>query len=465
MNKSVIKIKGMHCRSCEILIEEELKKVKGIKYVQANFRKNQVKYAHESKINYSEVENAISNAGYKIGGQSQKWISLRRQDYSDLVLALMVLSAVYLLFRYLGFTGFNFGKITQPQSLAIVLLVGLTAGVSTCMALVGGLVLGISARFSEKNPESTTIKKFRPHIFFNLGRILSFFVLGGVVGQIGKAFQISSFLLGLLVIIVGIVMLILGIQLVEIFPKISSAHFSLPSGIAKLLGINKNQEKEYSHTNSFIIGALTFFLPCGFTQAMQIYALSTGKFISGAMIMSIFALGTTPGLLGIGGITSIVKGAFAKKFYKFAGLLVIMLAILNIRNGINLSGLQSLSFAKSNIVSNVSTPKNSNNGNQKVDDNIKDSNKDRNIQIVNMTQSERGYNPNYFKVKKGVPVKWVVNSTSPYTCASALVSRQLGINQFLNEGENDFEFTPQNSGTIAFSCSMGMYRGEFEVVD
>ncbi|NCP77121.1 sulfite exporter TauE/SafE family protein [bacterium] len=41
-------------------------------------------------------------------------------------------------------------------------------------------------------------------------------------------------------------------------------------------------------------GALTFFLPCGFTLAMQAYAITTGSFITGALTMMAFALGTAP---------------------------------------------------------------------------------------------------------------------------------------------------------------------------
>jgi sulfite exporter TauE/SafE len=162
----------------------------------------------------------------------------------------------------------------------VVLIVGLTAGISTCMALVGGLVLGISARFSEKHPEASPAQKFRPHIFFIIGRIISYFILGGVIGLLGKAFQLSGPSLGFLTIIVGVVMLILGAQLTEIFPRLSNGGLTLPSSISKFLGIKKHHQKEYSHTNSVLTGALTFFLPCGFTQAMQLYAMSTGKFLN-----------------------------------------------------------------------------------------------------------------------------------------------------------------------------------------
>ena len=76
-----------------------------------------------------------------------------------------------------------------------------------------------------------------------------------------------------------------------------------------------------------------------------------------------------------------------------------------------------------------------------------------------------GYNPSKFTIKKGVPVKWIVTSESIYSCASSIVSQQLGIRTSLKLGENIFEFTPTQVGTIRFSCSMGMYTGSFNVID
>jgi plastocyanin len=248
-------------------------------------------------------------------------------------------------------------------------------------------------------------------------------------------------------------MLVVGLQLTELFPRLSNVSFSLPSGISNFLGLKKQNNKEYSHLNSMLIGALTFFLPCGFTQAMQLYAMSTGSFWSGALIMGVFALGTAPGLLSIGGLTSIAKGPFARRFFKTAGVLVVALAVLNISNGLNLTGLGAGLFTratKTTSASNISDP------NVKIENGV---------QIVSMDQTASGYSPNHFTIKQGIPVKWVITSYDQTTCAGDLYSKQLNIRTFLKAGENDFSFTPDEAGTITFMCSMGMYRGSFDVVN
>jgi sulfite exporter TauE/SafE len=323
--------------------------------------------------------------------------------------------------------------------LIVALLVGMVAGISTCMALIGGLVLGLAARHAEQHPESTALQKFRPHIYFNIGRVLGFAFFGGVIGLVGQAFKPSNNLLGMLTVLVGVLMIFFGLKLVEIFPVLRDKSITLPSGIARFFGLKK-EVKEYSHRGAVITGVLTFFLPCGFTQAMQLYAISTGSFWQGAIIMGLFAVGTAPGLLGIGGLTSIFKGHKARIFFMTAGLAVIILGLVNIDNGSRLFGRRADNKAA-----------------------IESANKA--VQEVYMTQTRTGYSPNIFTIKKGQPVKWVIKSTTSLSCAAYLVMPKYGISKSLRTGENIITFTPVETGEIQFSCSMGMYRGKFIVVE
>lgn len=459
MNKTTIDIAGMHCRSCEILIEDKLTAIPHVERTVVNYKKGTAEIHYESKKpNMHDVEQAVKEAGYSVGQNDEidgdrPFFSRNRQDYKDLIMAFAILIGLYIVLKNFGLTNINIGASTSnPSSLPVVFLVGLTAGLSTCMALVGGLILGISARHAEIHPEATPMQKFRPHLFFNIGRIASYTVLGGTLGSLGSFFQLSGSTMGVLIIIVGVVMLMLGMKLVGIFPRMENSGLMLPKGISRFFGIKTHHTKEYSHGSSMVTGALTFFLPCGFTQAMQLYAISTGSFVQGALIMGVFALGTAPGLLSVGGLTSVIKGIFARRFFKFSGLLVIFLALFNISNGYNLTGWQlGLNSDAKNV---PSVPVN--------DPNVKLEN---GVQVVKMTEGPSGYSPNKFTIRKGVPVKWVVDATAPFSCASSLMVSKLGIRKSLTAGENTIEFTPTETGSIPFSCSMGMYTGVFMVVD
>jgi uncharacterized protein len=452
MEKKIVPIIGLHCRSCEILVEDELSKIPGVTQVEVNQKKGRAIIYSSKQIDDINIEKAVTNAGYTLGYDVVKpWLSSNIADYIYVLIYGVIIIVLYFIAKEIGLFNLLLKTSNNFYSLSIVFLVGITAGLSTCMALVGGLVLGISARFAEKHINVSPLQKFTPHLFFNIGRVISYFVLGSVIGYAGSFFQLSPLILGILIILVGIIMLIVGLQLTELFPRLSTINITLPKGISRIFGIQEHSQKEYSHKNSFILGALTFFVPCGFTQAMQLFAISSGNAITGALTMGIFALGTTFGLLGIGGITSIIKGTVAKTFFKFAGIIVVFLAIFNITNGFNLAGINI------NLISLLKS--NSTNTNEQ---NI---NIEKGKQIVRMEQNTTGYVPNIFTIKKNIPVKWIINSTNPYSCASSIVLAKLGIRRSLQEGENIIEFTPTETGEISFSCSMGMYSGVFNVVE
>ncbi len=458
-NKQIITIPiaGMHCRSCEILIEEKLKEIPEVVKADVQYKKGTADIFYDSqKPNREEIETAIRDAGYEVGvtGKSP-FLSRNISDYKDLGIAALVLLMLWIVIRDLGLAGISFVPESSVGSTAplVIFLVGLTAGLSTCMALVGGLILSISARHAEKHPEATTLQKFRPHLFFNVGRIVSYAALGGLLGVMGSFLRISGMPLGFLTIFIGVVMFLLGLKLVGIFPRLEGVSLTLPKSISRRLGID-HKSREYSHRNATILGALTFFLPCGFTQSMQLLAIGSGSFASGAFILGLFALGTAPGLLGIGGLASAVKGIFAQRFFKFSGIAVLFFAFFNISNGLTLVGWRSVSNpSSSGQSSSVEEPRMS----------VSSPASRSGVQIVRMTQDGYGYHPQTITVERGRPVKIIVTSTNPYSCASSLIIPKMNVQKNLQSGENVIEFTPTETGTIPFSCSMGMYGGSIVV--
>ncbi len=438
MKKIIIPIKGMHCKSCEILLEEEFNKISGVQSAKADFRKSQIEIQSQNEtVDMDAAKEAAKNAGYTIGNNTElAIISTDKGDYKNLFYAGLIVLGLYLFANMTGLLNLKIN--TENAGLAVVTLVGLVAGFSTCMALVGGLVLALSAQHNIAHPEATRWQKFQPHIYFNVGRVFGFAILGGVIGLIGSALAPSTNVMGLLTITVGVVMIILGLKLTEVFPKLKTWNLTLPKGIFTLLGIKKTSGT-YSKTQAIISGALTFFLPCGFTQAMQLYAVSTSSFWQGMAVMFFFALGTTPGLIGIGGLSSWFKGQKARLFFAVAGITVIVMGLYNINNASKLfSGNVS---SRNNSVETAS------------------------VQEIRMTQGFDGYTPNVLTVQKGKTVKWIITSKSAFSCASSIVMPKYGISRSLKKGENIITFTPTATGEIPFSCSMGMYRGKFVVVD
>lgn len=450
---STVPIIGMHCASCELLITKKIESISSVESVNVSLKTNLVTIVSAKRIPETVIATAIQDAGYEVGIETSEkpLITRNRQIWKDLAIGLAIVIFLFLIFKVL-----NVDKILGTMSSGgsngtMALVVGLTAGFSTCMALVGGLVLSVSSKYAENHPTETAFQKFRPHLVFNLGRIVSFIVFGAIIGTIGSAFLIKGSLLGLLTIAVGVVMLVLGLQLTEAFPRIKKS-FTLPSGLAKKLNIKQNVEREYSHKNAFFMGTATFFLPCGFTQAMQLLAVSTGSPLQAALIMGAFAIGTTPGLLSLGGLTSIVKDKFAQRFFRVVGIIVVVMAMINLVNGYNLMGLNRV-FEHSNLPTQSQTTSKQDSAGSVI--------------LNTVFKYDTDISPNTFTAKVGQKTTLVVDvQEDGQGCMSTIMI--IGLNdtpQYLKKGKKlELTFTATEAGDYTIACAMGVPRGSIKVI-
>jgi hypothetical protein len=192
---------------------------------------------------------------------------------------------------------------------------------------------------------------------------------------------------------------------------------------------------------------------------MQIYALGTGTFMGGGLIMALFALGTAPGLLGIGGASALLGKKKSKNFFIAAGVIVVAFGLFNLVNGYRLFKISAPTFFNGNSsIIEKDSAKNTTGTNSNIET-------EDGSRIIRMKETNRGYVPNSFIILKDQPVKWIIDAEAPYSCASAIVVPSLKIQTQLKPGENIIEFTPNKTGEISFSCSMGMYTGKFLVVE
>ena len=453
MIEKTVPIKGMHCASCELLIAEELESIPGVASAQASLKSNLATIMSAEQVSDKDIERAVDAAGYEVGYESEQrpFFSHNERVWKDFAIGIIVVLGLYVLFQVFGIEKLTASTTTSSSTGTMALLVGLTAGFSTCMALIGGLVISVASKYAENHPTETALQKFRPHLFFNAGRIVSFIAFGAIIGAIGSAFALKGSMLGFLTIAVGGVMLILGLQLTEIFPRITRG-LTLPSGLARKLGINTRKEREYSHKNAFLMGAATFFLPCGFTQAMQLLAVSTGNPLQAAVIMGAFAIGTTPGLLTLGGLTSVVKGAFAQRFFRIVGVIVIAMALINFTNGFTLAGLNRFLDSSKPMV-NTAVQQESSEGSV----------------ILNTTfKLKEDIVPSTFTAKVGQKTTLVVDvKEDGQGCMSTIMIIGLDDSpQYLKKGKKiELTFTASKPGTYTIACAMGVPRGSITVTE
>ena len=320
-------VSGTHCASCKILIEDILGEQELVKSVKVDLKKEQVDLEIDSEMNQAELTSALTNKikphGYTLS--VEKIVDEKVGDgvvWQALPLGLAFL-ALFFILQKSGILNLGLGSNTTPMTSFII---GLIASISSCLAVVGGLVLSLSATVSEDN-----VSDKRNFILFHLGRLGSFALLGGVLGLVGNAIGINFTFTAVLGILASVVMLLLGLNLVGVFRKNKIA---LPSGIFQRV-FSVFRKIEHKTLTPLIVGFATFFLPCGFTQSMQVVALSSGSFFSGALIMFAFALGTLPMLALLSfGSASFAHGKHALLFLKSAGVVVIGLGIFALLAGL-----------------------------------------------------------------------------------------------------------------------------------
>jgi sulfite exporter TauE/SafE/plastocyanin len=331
--------------------------------------------------------------------------------------------------------------------------------------------------YSDSN---STWKKIQPHLIFNVGRLFSYGVLGAALGAIGSKINCSLKFGPILVIAVSIIMIFLSFQMFG-FKAFRKFQFTMPKFITRFIANESNFKGRYM---PFLMGALTFFLPCGFTITTQGLALISGSAAQGGLIMFLFALGTLPMLLliGLSSVKFLQKPHLSERFLKIAGILVLFFAVYNINSQLNVLGTFSLSDLSinstqiSNQISNTttldvvninSTPAYNTNKNTsyKNDEGLAPIVNGK--QILKMDASARGYSPNYFKVRAGVPVRWEITDIGTSGCTNAVISKSLFEGEIrLTPGQTSVkEFTPEKPGKYKFSCWMGMVSGAIEVVD
>lgn len=334
MKTHIFHVAGTHCASCKILIEDVLGEQSFVKNVQVNLKEETIYI--ETDNNQSSVELAeILTSKIKSHGYSLSIEKLAKGKQSNDVLwqAIPIGLALLVLFFLLqksGILNLGLGGQTTPVTSFVI---GLIASVSSCLAIVGGLVLSLAAKVSQDNVSDT-----KTFLLFHTGRLVSFAILGGVLGAVGSAIGINFTFTAILGLVAAIVMLLLGLNLVGVIEKNKIA---LPVGIFTFF-----RRIEHKTFTPLIIGFGTFFLPCGFTQSMQVAALGSGSFVAGLLIMFTFSLGTLPMLALLSfGSASFAHGKHAPLFFKSAGVVVIGLGLFALLAGLAGLGIISPLFS------------------------------------------------------------------------------------------------------------------------
>ena len=451
-------ITGMHCASCELIIEKKLLKLENVKSVDASCGKGQVTIEYiNKKPSLASLNQYFLPEKYYFSDQKDTGDKIHspQKNFFIIIGTAILLIAGFLILNSFGLSGLI--NVNNQSSLPIFILFGLLAGLSSCAALVGGIILSMSKQWSGIYSNKSTLgQKLQPHLLFNFGRLFSYALFGAILGFVGQKLQISINFSFFLVIIVSILMFFLALQMLGV-KALQKFQITVPKFITKYITQESNFKGRYM---PFLMGAFTFFLPCGFTITAQSIALISGSALQGSLIMLFFALGTFFPLLAIGfsSIKFSQKPHLSDKFLKVAGILVLFFALYNINSQLNVLGFKSFNNIKFN-----SSRATADNSSQQKDLAPIINGK----QVLKMNASSSGYDPDQFTVKANVPVSWEITDTGTSGCTNAVISKNLFEGEIsLIPGQVSIkEFTPKKPGKYKFSCWMGMVSGIIKVID
>jgi sulfite exporter TauE/SafE/copper chaperone CopZ len=310
-------VSGIFCPACRLFIEQQLSGVDGVSDVRVDEVTQTVTLTLGSQYDGEAwlvvLNQALTAHGYTLGIAPP--VRDNQTIWHALPLGLLLLYG-FIVAQQSGWLHFDFQHSIAPAS---AFLLGLIASTSSCLLVVGGLVLSLSAQ-----PQLPRRALFE----FHVGRLAGFVLLGAVLGGLGQVLDIG--LGAWLGLFTSLLTIVLGLHLTGALRRY---RLVLPRGWLAVARARLNRWP-------LLLGVSTFVLPCGFTQSVQVSALASHSPLMGAWLMGAFVLGTLPmlALLTWGG-ASLAQSRFAPLFVRTAGVLVVGFGGLTLLTGLASLGL------------------------------------------------------------------------------------------------------------------------------
>lgn len=332
-------IGGMTCVNCADKIKKTLKRTNGVIRASVSYNNAIADIAYDEKIiSLKKIITVIERLNYKV-------ILNQKASGAGVAKTTCILAVIVLLYVVLQVTGIL--NLLAPGQLAdakmsygMLFVIGLLTSVH-CIAMCGGINLSqCIPQTAQGEPGDTgRLAAFRPALAYNMGRVFSYTAVGFVLGFAGSlagggaGAGLSVFLQGILKIIAGLLMVVMGINMLGLFPWLRKFTIRMPKALARKVGGQRAKA-----ARPFAVGILNGFMPCGPLQSMWLVALSAGNPFAGALSMFLFSLGTVPLMLGLGSVVSAIGRKFADKVMTAGAVLVVVLGLAMLSQGGSLSG-------------------------------------------------------------------------------------------------------------------------------
>ncbi|MEA5617103.1 sulfite exporter TauE/SafE family protein [Cronbergia sp. UHCC 0137] len=222
--------------------------------------------------------------------------------------------------------------------LLLIAMLGFLGSFGHCFGMCGPLSVAFSLSHQQETPDWQQQLKF--HTLLNLGRLLSYALVGGIIGAIGSALVEGGQLAGVgsdfrrwIAIITGIMLIWFGLGQIKpnFLPPIplfhpllqNSLHNRLSAAMVKL----SLRSKWWTPA---LLGMTWGLMPCGFLYAAQIKAAATGDLWQSAVTMLAFGLGTLPTMLGVGISTALISKDRRSQLFRLGGWVTLIIGVITL---------------------------------------------------------------------------------------------------------------------------------------
>ncbi len=381
--KKIIYIKWMHCISCEIVLEKELKDISWANLIIIDHKKWIMEVDFKKKSAYNKLVNVIEKAWFTV---IEKWEKKNNNIDSNMLLNIIAIFVVIILFLFTKlFNLYSFLPDISTLSYSSAFLVWIIASISTCLAITGWIIIWFS-RYIDSS--KSTLRHIKVQIWFQIWRIVWFFLLWWLLWYIWEVFSFSLSINWVITFLVWFILLYMWLNILKILPSLSRFWIYMPKSFVSKIEIL------WKPKFAPIVWALTFFLPCWFTQTMQLLAVSSSSFWIGWFVMLFFALWTAPVLFSVWVWSSYFKDKNFIILNKVIWVIVIFFWIFTITNSYNLLQINSISADNNEIVWEIQ--------------------ENTNLEIVNVSHNGWQTKPSIIELKKWWDYKLIITPTSDW---------------------------------------------------
>lgn len=222
--------------------------------------------------------------------------------------------------------------------LFLIAALGFLGSFGHCVGMCGPLTVAFSLSSQSENTSWWQQSKF--HVLLNLGRMLSYGLVGAAIGGLGSILVEGGQLAGVgselrqwIAIITGLMLIFFGLRQInpDFLPRIPFLHPLLQGGLHNRLnsGMSKLSLQNSWYTPA-LLGMTWGLMPCGFLYTAQIKAAQTGNMWMGAATMLAFGFGTFPMMLGVGVSASLIGKDKRSQLFRLGGWVTLAIGVITL---------------------------------------------------------------------------------------------------------------------------------------